>query len=262
MNFRILKASVVVSVLLASTNCLQAQSPAPKINPVPLPSGKLLAPAPENAQWIIDITAVPPGAATPGVTKARSAASPKPRATKARPATSPKPSPRITVAKSGSIKHVTGIVFNGTTEELWIDGATEVMLAPGMERPAIFDDNGSVDPYYTKYCRADFPGFEWISAGNFAGESAYGSRKCLVFRAVTKVDVPASDATGETAPALAYIDEETRLPISLEKNGQTLLFQFGDPPNPPISLPPELEAALTARKNHVKDLTRSPDRPY
>ena len=248
MNLRPFKAGIAICVLATSSASLRAQAPAPPIIPASPPAGKLLAPAPESAQWTIDITAVPPANA-------------KPHAASARPASSPPPQ-RVTVTKSGSVRHVTGVVFGGIVEELWIDGSTQVMISPGMERPVIFDLHDGIDPYFTRYCRADFPGFEWLSATNFAGMTNVGARKCFVFRTTAKVDAPVLDATGGTGPALAYIDAETRLPARLERDGQTLVFQFGDPPAQPISLPPEIAAAVTARKNHSRDLTKSPARPY
>jgi len=240
----------IICVLMISARVIHAQESAPEVVPGPLPPGKLLESAPEFAKWTIRITVLQPPPSTkvkPPVDTPDQAPPPPPR--------------RVVVVKTGSVRHLTGVDNEGATLELWIQGTTEAILAPGREKPLLYGAHDGVDPYYTRFTRTDFPGFQWISPHNYLGIAKRGDRPCLVFQDKVVVEAP-HDELGSPVEAMAYIDLVTRLPVCLRENGEESIYAFDDPPTEPLVVPQNVTDAVNARQKHIQELTRMPGRPY
>ena len=120
---------------------------------------------------------------------------------------------------------------------------------------------------HLNFSKTDFPGCEWISAGNYKGIQNVDGRDCIVFEdklTVTRNEESPATDTPEVSQinVSAHIDLETRLPVSLSMGSETMTFQYGEAPQSNLTLPENVQAAIDARDTAMKNLTSSPPTPF
>ena len=249
---------------------LNAQDSGASASPTP-PQPPLLRRAPETAQWVI--------------TYKIEGESGKPEVA-AKTGKSAKPTP---AAKTKLVARNQDLIFERTVNENgveidWLrlqDGlaATTVNAKGWTVLPSPQPDFDAPD-----YSNQDFAGFDWISAQNFIGNKTVNGKKCLVFedRVVTvnkaELDAIVSDIgrdfswarTKDGKPRIfnrddyktsvtAYIDDETRLPVSLVYKtpaGETITrtYQF-QPLSITLGVPPEVQAVFKATIHRTQQTT-------
>jgi hypothetical protein len=225
---------------------LSAQTPG-ATPPVP-PSGPLMAKAaPDFAQWTattkFEVSSEAVGATAP-------AAAGDPSAKKS----------VVQVVKTGNIRHVTLVRENGTKSENWCEGDMQVITCPEWPLPVLSSGKRKEDAARVDFSHGDFTGLDWISAKNFVGIRKFGGGDCLMFKDSVPRDaafslgrsVEVNDDNGHEvstakpplAPAVAYIDLKTRLPVSLQWGNELTTYTFDNPPTAKLSLPPPLQAVI------------------
>lgn len=223
-------------LLLLLANPLLAQSEEP-------PAGPLLKRAPEFSSWIVTFS------------------SPRPPDEKPPSAGQEPPSlRRIVVTKTGEIRQIVSSDAEGRRMEIWAIPGLQAVLRPEWAEPLLTDGVNAQDAFFLNFHATDFPGFEWVSAGNFRGVEKVGERECLVFQD----RVRQADATaGEVAMAqTAFVDLATRLPVKLDNGGEIANYRFESPPTAKLRLPADVLSAIEARAEKAREITRKPARPF
>lgn len=246
---------------------LHAQTPS--ASPTP-PAPPLIKRAPDGTQWAITYQLADSSSISSGGPGRPDAAPPK----------------EASVIKSRGVIVERTVDSNGNKGEKWCFPSGLVASLIGNTWIAGGSNGQGFDS--VDYSREDFAGFDWISAQNFVGPATVKARKCLVFkdRIVTAElsDLQAikssaertfkwtAGANGEEAHAespqfnlddyksdvMAYIDDETRLPIALVYKGPkgtiTRVYQF-QPFSGTLTVPPEVLKAAGAFQSEQSRLT-------
>jgi hypothetical protein len=178
---------------------------------------------------------------------------------------------------------------DGSTVEAWRVGKKLIRGINDKDWVDAYDATPSINR--TDYATSDFAGFDWISLSNFVGEKAVGGRKCLVFKDKIVTGEPSevnmmkglaqrksndwraaklvAGQSGQsfTAPepeqfdeskymgeVMAYIDEETRLPVALVypvgKQVVTRYYQFDTGPET-LPIPTDVQKLLPPSGAHT-----------
>lgn len=230
-----MKTRYLIAVLgLVST--LQAQQPPEKAPP--LPPGPIIAPSGDFAKWIVMVKI---GDAAPS----EEGGDPK---TKGQVL-------RIGVTKTGNIRHDVQALGSQVLLDNWyVDGAG-VTINPRTKIPQVALDGASPG-------RTDFPELEWISSSNYIGTQKVGGREAFVFRAQVPRLAPGSNYVGDQSQnvdAMAHIDVETRLPISMKRGDDSYSYQFS--PRPAMQTPPaEILQAIQSFQKRLKRAGGGPAR--
>lgn len=237
----------------------QTTRPAEKL--IPPPGPLIESRAPEYSRWTIY-----------GKTMSKGGESGDKTAGTTQKDASPNGSPKFTITKTGKIIRV--IFFedaklpwniwcmDSTVIAVWPDGKN-VGLAARPNRPDAFN------PLYMDFSKSDFQGFEWISEKNFAGVQDVLGRKCLVFRdnvkrvpEGTRSDDPEAASASFESAAVASVDLETRLPVSLVNENGAFVYQFHEAPSAMQTLPPNVQAVIDQQKEAAQAVARRPSRPF
>jgi hypothetical protein len=187
------------------------------------------------AQWVISTTVAP--AAT-----AAGAAVPE--------NTAKGPAKIVVVTKTGSIINTAIVNQDRTVWTVWNSGALHLVVSPDgkqvgqASRPL---DPDAVNPYFFDYSKTDFSGFEWLSASNYQDVKTYQGRQVLIF---TK------------GAQIAYIDEETRLPLVLVDREGVHLYTFRTPPAAPLTLPENVQKFVLDQEHHEQSLANRSIAPF
>lgn len=185
---------------------------------------------------------------------------------------SAKAEPKFSITKTGNITRV--IYFDDAKQPwniwcfdrqviaVWPDGKN-VGFAAKPTRPDAYN------PLYMDFSKSDFQGFEWISERNFAGISDVLGKKCLVFRDTVKrtepgmrSDDPDPASASFESGAVASIDLETRLPVTLVNENGLFIYQFYDPPAAMQTLPANVQAVIDQQRQAAQAVARRPSRPF
>lgn len=219
--------------------------------PAALPSGPLFRNrAPEMASWTISRRLGEPKAEEAGAVE--------------------KEDPVFAVAKTGKIYRVIVTDDRGVAQEVWSDGTLVAVVPSGegvaqLVAPAA--DRDSVNPLYQNFARADFDGFEWISAKNFRGARKVQDRECLVFLETFRTRLePVPGENGAIRESVeereACIDAATRLPVSLKNANGTFIYRFQTPPATMQALPASVAALVEKRRQIERSLTGRAVKPF
>jgi hypothetical protein len=229
-----------------------------------LPKGPLLAKAPEFASWVVIHQYSDPRKAAPKKAEGQAAGA---GFEMARPT-------QVTFVKTRNILRVETQDELGQTWNRWCQGDAHLVVLPRGKGLVACEGQDLLSPYYEDYESAPFPGFQWISAENFAGIENVQSRPCLVFRGeVAGLDLlkpgdanmirsmmaegqPVAGGVPGKKPAVAMVDLETRLPVALEVAGESRQYTFLAPPGVLLSFPKEVQAHFAAREAAWKWATR------
>lgn len=211
--------------------------------PPDLPPGPLLKPAPDFSTWTVTTKIV--------TARGQDAAEEGPADGQGNPADK-----RVTVTKTGNIRKEEKLDQSGGRTESWTFGGYTVTLEKDSDVPTVGINPTAKDSKPEAQARKDFPGFEWISAKNFAGVVPVSGKDCLVFRGQTPGDEQTASYT-----AVAGIDAQTRLPVSLALGEERKVFEFGPPPTAALVLPQGVKDAIDSWKSHLDVVSRPPPRP-
>lgn len=266
MNHRFLIPSIAVALLLVA---FWSASAAPSPTPEPLPAGPLLKRAPDPYEWVIRVDT-------------EESAKP-PQEGKAPP---PPPPKTVVVTKGGKVVREVASYANGTAVEMWHRGGASVTKSQG-NQTWIVSPTSTTGFESPDYVTSDFSGLEWISPSTFTGIQSLGGRKVMVFTgsvcdkgatelAIIKNGVDrqrgeealsghivtkAFDPKDYKVPTVAYIDLETRLPLILKYGNLTRSYQYRNPSQSILTLPPDAVKAVSESEKYRASLSRGPAAP-
>ncbi len=224
----------------------------------PLPPGPLLAET-DFAHWIVTTT--------PGNNTASGNGAPAPANAPAEPPTI------IEITRTGDTLHMVTTDARGKSDR-WCVGKIQFIQEPGWDVPIWLDhDNAHGSARYISFGKALFPELSWISASNYTGIKLMGGRKCLVFTGKVMTLPPAGidqlkqaavaagkpfDVKAYEADAVAYIDAETRFPVSYVKPYETSTYQILPAPTAKLTLPDKLQKMNAQINKRQKELQYKP----
>jgi len=229
--------------------------------PVPLPSGPLLARAPQNTRWEIKYaygkgddpkkkaaadTLPPMGDPSSGKTVS---SDPRPR--------------RIMVIKTPEALYEETITLSGDISRRWYFGRfnLEILQLGRNGRVLPLDTHDRQNELVSAYQRHDFSDLGWISASNFRGIQKIGELDCLFFSDEVAIPQPtpppmnpsevhlAPVAPPPKVATYAWIDAQSRLPLKWQRGSEIRSFWFG-PATPIPEMPPEAK--------HLYELNTAP----
>ena len=235
----------------ASNNAPAASPPA---RPTP-PAGPLLQPAPEFSAWEIRIIYPEESAA---VTAAK-------RADNARRLV------QINTTKTGRVVHEVTRFADDRQTDIWDNGPLQYEKQTGASYwtacAGRIADRESTGGKCVAPTKTGFRDLDWVNACDYVGTVAFREQKCLVFAQVGAEKVDADDADAlkrqlDALPVVAYIDTETRLPVSLRMGRTVHFYRFGSPPTAMQTLPADLTAEIKKGEDaRLRTNTLAP-RPY
>jgi hypothetical protein len=236
-------------VFIGFASLVRAQTaPSSQATPEPLAPGPLLDRAPAFSQWLVSVKAGAPDA----------------------PDQKTKYDQRTRVRKTGPIRYEITLNADGHRYEKWCRGNLQANVIPGVDNPEV--SMGSSASYgnagFTDYTKSDFPGFDWISKGNYVGTQTMEGVRCIVFHsgptggaATSPVGAPAPNAKIPTTGKTAYITADRRLPVLLDVNGDITFYQFEAPPTAPLALPANVQFAFDNLTSRLQQSAAKPAAP-
>jgi len=215
-----MKSTFAIGILVVGASCVFAQNPGDPER-LPVPSGPLLAKAPEAASWRIATAGLlSKGFKAPGDIK------------------------WAVVIKNGRNFHSDIVLENGMELEEWWVGGVQVLRKKGESVLVVSRQKG--EPFYMSYEESDFPDVSWLAADCYSGTQRINGRLCLVFK------------KDESA---AWIDAETRLPVQFLENGVIKSYTFLPRPDASIVIPPEVSKEIAAVQELKARASRHAPRP-
>jgi hypothetical protein len=228
---------VVLSGLLCSATLqMSAQTAASSPRPTPPPGPLIQTRAPNMSQWVISTKVAPASTGT-------SAALPE-NANKGA-------AKYVVVTKTGNIINTLIVHEDRNVWSVWNDGALHMVVSPDGKqvgeavRPL---DPDAANPYYFDYSQTDFPGFEWMTLDSYQDLKTYQGRQVLIFM--------------KGAGQIAYIDEETRLPLLLVDTEGIHFYAFRTPPAAMLKLPDNVQQYLLDQERHEESLANKKIAPF
>ncbi len=255
-----MKTLALYSLILLAGFTAWAQQAAPSPSVPPLPRGPLLKRAPDFAQWEIAKFHSTKNPAKPGAGQdADETAHPE----------SPK---RVSVTKTGEMRHLVAIDPDGSRSKIWFKGDLEVVCQPGWKFPWLAKAHDPHNPFAIDFSRTDFPECGWVSARNYRGIQKVQGRDCILFSERVTI-VPDPDNPDSNIPQIsgtnaawygraAFVDLETRLPVTEVTSGEITTYQFGTPPQTMLTFPADIQKTIDTREAELKRETSEPPRPY
>ena len=238
-----------LAILIGFLNTLSG-APAPDLTQIPPPKSPLVAPVPENGKWTIKIKPLAPET-TEEQKKANEesgvAFEPLPIGAKSGPGGIVE----LRSEKSGRIKKDMATYDKRPAKEFWffdnyvltkrssgngyavLDAASVLAMSP--EVSGVLRELGSL------VFSPGFPGVKWLQMKHYDKVVLWNkTRPCYhyILRGES-----AEDGKGAVV-AEAWIDARTGLPVSYSAGGVLYTYEFGDPPSPPLQLPPEAVEAM------------------
>ena len=220
------RLAIVGVFLLTTAGRLAAQVSAPTPEP---PKPPLLAPIPARSQWVVRVDPPRSGAPAPTDVHAKQNGLPV----------------YIAVTKVGATMRSLVGMADKTRREYWQVGGTAV-LQDGGHLQVVSNTQGF--GLYTFASTGAFYGFAWIKPENFRGTEKHRGIDCHHYVEDTPDTRPPSAEHPAPAPPFhreAWINADTRQPVSVAAEFGVLDYEFSEPP-PSLSLPPDFQAALDA----------------
>ncbi len=260
-----MKKIVIISCITA-TLCASAWSQTPAIAKVPLPKGPLPAKAPNFAKWSVTIT-------EGGGESQKSSSSTDSDQTKGQ--TNKAQQTVMSVIKTLPIRFVGIASSKDGNSIIWCLGEYQIQQNKYSETPTLCSKSSES---YIDFNNSDFPELGWISEKNYVGAQKIGERTYLFFQdqlvdtsngvipslgSSQRVQQNAS-MTNNSIPmpgkieAMAYLDAETRLPVSMKKGSKTYLYKFDQAPTTPLTPPANIKSIVTAEQDRLKRLSLRP----
>jgi len=166
----------------------------------------------------------------------------------------------LTVTKTGKMRNEEWIYERNLTGELWSDSKFTIQRKPDSAKLAV----AMASPLGEN----EFPELDWISADVFKGIITRGDRKFLFFqKTVFFMAIEQPKLLSEVLPnapkvsAKAYIDLETRYPVSVDYGGNQRIYTFLPTPKGMIVFPPAISAAVDEQKARIGAATKPLAKP-
>jgi hypothetical protein len=244
---KIIAGILVIGILACTQTGANGQQTAPY-------SGTLLA-KPTSAQWQLTV-----------LQKAADAASTD---SQPAPAAAPQSFEVRSIVVQGKIRHEEDKAANGGLFTIWCLGTMEFYKCPPHDKFLMCSP--SDEQFYVVKPGLLFGELAWITKNKFLGKKNIDGKICLVFgepsQALSPDDLASllEDETSEngqykpqTLNRLAYVDENTHLPVYSQDNKAIYLYQFGPPPQGNLTVPPEILAMLKFRDEQARKLSVQP----
>ena len=236
--------ALLAIVLLSFSGVLHAQEESAEFvpaDPKALPTGRLLKRTPAFSQCTIYFSykKEAPTAGSPGAgAKTPEAAPPASQVT--RPT-------KITVTKTAPVFHTVIYYPTGRKTDAWFNGQVQAVLLPGASSFSIvsLDEDAPDKSLAINYNQTDFQDLDWISLQNFIGRK----QQYLVFQE------PGSKR-------VAYIDNETRLPVRLQIGLEIRDYQIQEIPHTMQTFPAEVHRSIETIQSQIRAVTSGGPRPY
>lgn len=238
-----MKLKNIIVCLLAQSSLGFAQTSQVQ-EPPPLPPGPPITKV-EKGTWSVVITEGKP------VEKAPTQA---PSGHEGRPSQPPPPVENWTISKYGKILNMTGSDFMGPFVR-WVIPEGQFIKRAGTDL-FILDSTQLPTGEFVSYTGSDFPECQWVNRSDYKGvQSLDGKTSFYVFENKQQVSHP----YGSVEPPgsmMCYVDQTTRLPVKMVKNGRTFTYSYNLNSTPQLKLPKEIEAFVEAMKKRVQELQR------
>ncbi len=252
--------ALLVLMILMLGRTVKAQEPAAADSstataPRPaLPSGPLLQAAPAFSRWEINFTYPE----EPG----------KKEKSPANPETLPR---QIITTKTDKIIHEVTTYLSGKQTDKWYSDKLQYEKATGTNSWRV--KTGSItnksydDGTYVPYPATGFRDLDWIGPGAYIGTIPAGNRSCLVFSKFDASKISLSDPNTqkkvlETQQTIAFIDAETRFPITMREGKVVRVYHFTEPPAGMQAFPVDLAGEIKKGQDAQTRLMQLPPRPY
>lgn len=175
------------------------------------------------------------------------------------------------VAISDNVRHEETKDASGSKLSIWCRGEDEIYKSSSLNQ-FFFCPPSDLQHYITNPGKL-FPELDWISTSNFIGSKNVNGKPCLVFGDPPSLITQAQSSellANETVDIsyfkkselskIAYIEQETRLPIYYQEGAGSYVYQFGPVPRSPLVLPEEITAMIKLRDERIKRLSIQPAR--
>ncbi|HEX4086238.1 MAG TPA: hypothetical protein VHY22_15080 [Chthoniobacteraceae bacterium] len=220
-----MKATIVLLMAIPALAMGSADQKAPAVyEQSPLPSGPLVARAPDFSKWEIDYY----NSAIPASSGNQAGGQPGSDAPKS-----------VTVTRTKPLWHAVLLRGDGSKSEEWYDGVCKYEVGPDSKVTPISNFNPGYHNAYLDYSNSDFPDMEFVSRNTYLGLQKGTSD--WVFQ------------SGTDGPK-AWIDSTTRLPVRWQQGSEVRVIKFLQPPAQPLVLPKNI-APLSAAIKKVKEET-------
>jgi len=266
-----MKPIAIFCLVLSLIGTLHAQQAAPQPSLPPLPPGPLIKRTPDYSTWTVTYKGQPIEEKAPVKPATTGESEPKDKEAK-EPVTM-----LSSVVKTGSTILEQSVDAAGQRRQVW--HVSGIRIVAGSSNPMVCPDYGSDDIFSVNFASSDFAGLYWVSPATYVGIVKYQGNDCMVFKGSVsplsersqideRENIERAKAFGQSVPeevkvpAAAYIDLETRLPLFVQFGNEKRFYRYGDPPQAPLALPPELKNSLKAYSQHIQNLSAPASRPY
>ena len=263
-----MKPTLIACLVLGLSFLGHAQQPAPL---PPLPPGPIPAP-PEYAKWKVSIkldshaaggAAATQDASTPG-------AAGMPGAVGTPGALGPKDKIRtITVTKTKNLRLIEIVDESGTKISCFCIDSTQYLMLGNDTWTGVSAAGGYTVPIYGGN---DFPECGWVSRKNYIAVGQTSGHPCFIFsdqvqsldpmvlKEMQTMALPGHpiNPSQYVVGAMASIDMQTLLPVSVHKGNETYTYQYEAPPDEMLEIPPQLRQRIKVMDQRMKDLSRKP----
>ena len=228
--------------------------------PVP-PPGCLLNDAPEFSSWQVKFTYLDEPSK-----KDKPSSEQKPNFTDLE-----RRAKEVLTTKTRKIVHEVTTYVTGKQSDRWYNGKIlyqkDTNLSGWLFKEGLTFRGAYTDDSYSPLPACGFRDLDWINSKTYAGTIANGDRKYLIFvsQDAERLDLsnPAKQKQQlDFLSTVAYIDSETRLPVSVRINGALRTYQFTAPPSEMQNFPADLAAEVKRGEDaRIRALQLAP-RPY
>ncbi len=173
----------------------------------------------------------------------------------------------ITVTKTWPVFEALFTEDDGSQSERWYYGNLEFLIDRSTKHRLIFPEGEAPQAEEAvRFSTRDFPGFEWIAEKNYTGNRTVNGRDCMVYISGTRSAASSQDISplqsADSDVMISCIDAKTRLPVLLQKDGITRIYQFEIPPSAALVLPKDIQEWLNLKKEQTEKLARMPEKPF
>jgi len=159
------------------------------------------------------------------------------------------------VIKTGKVAHAVRARGNQVISDIWVIDGAAVNIDPISKVSQVSSGDSVADA---------FPALEWISEKTFVGMQKMGGKDCIMFKdKVTALMSLTGEPYGEgvdPVSAVAYIDLETRFPVSMQRGPDLYTYMTGPAPQAPLTPPAEITQAIGSYQRRLQRAKPGPAR--
>lgn len=173
---------------------------------------------------------------------------------------------RQEITRTGDLKLTRSFYDGGGRQDVWTVAGLEVLKDPDYPHAIVRRTAGG---------RGDFPECFWIPDATFQGRERIGEQDCLVFQkhlyplqfsnpglyaAEMAQETPTIDL-GSPVPVVAWIHNETHLPVKMNVGDDTRTYAFHPPPPTRLTIPTEYTDAISQVESRLQSLVQPLAKP-